>query len=322
RVTSGFFAVMGVHPSRESHRRPARGGLRRDVAVSFEVRGQVPLAGGRLSARLRAVTPGLFQTLDIRLVRGRPFQESDSLHSLPVAIIDRDLAERLWPHSDALGHRLELWKQRTIVGVVEGIRTSGPRSEHRPMIYVPFQQHPSSQINFVIKTGGKPLGIAAQVKKEMKRLDPGQPLFGLQSMEEALSISVARDRFQGLLMALFGVSGLLLSCIGLYGVLAFNVTQRTPEMGVRMALGARPRDVFRLVVGQGIGLLLAGLAIGNLVSLGSTRLLSSLLYGVGTMDAGMFIAASLTLLLAGVLASAIPARRAARLDPASALRFE
>jgi putative ABC transport system permease protein len=244
-----------------------------------------------------------------------------------VVIVDEALARRYWPGADALGKRLNLAGQpegvwSTVVGVVRHVHSAALTKEGEPQIYIPFAQSPRSTLSLVVRTAGDPRALAPLVRQRVRELDPDLPLARLGPMPELLARAAARPRFNLLLLAVFAGSALLLAALGIYGVTSYAVAQRTHEIGVRMALGARRGDVLALVVGQGMGLSLAGVGLGLAVALALSRLVAGLLFGVAATDPATY--AALALLLAGValVACWLPARRAAALDPVVALQEE
>ena len=275
------------------------------------------------------VSPGYFRTLGIPILRGRPLEARDLQGAPEVAVVSETLAKRYWPDEDAVGKRITFGTDEkgepswmTIVGIVADVRQRGLHADPRAEVYVSSLQSPSRYATLILRSSLEPSGLAASVGREVRAVDGDVPLYDVKTMREVLDGSLAARRFNMALLALFAAVAVLLAGVGLYGVLAYMVTQRTHEIGVRMALGARPRDVLRLVVGQGMLLSLGGVLIGTLGALGLTRLLSSLLVGVAATDPWTF--GTVAVLLSGVacLACYVPARRAARVDPLIALRYE
>ncbi|HEY9283638.1 MAG TPA: ABC transporter permease [Pyrinomonadaceae bacterium] len=278
----------------------------------------------------RVVSPGYFGTMGIELSRGRPFDErQDRADSAPVAIISETMARRLWPGEDPLGKRLRpggpdsvaAWI--TVVGVAEDVRQFELTAAPRLQMYLPHVQAtffvPS---HLVVSTQVEPLGLAAAVREAVWGIDKDQPVSDVRTMEEILSESIARQRFSMLLLGIFAGVAMLLGAVGIYGVVSYSVTQRAHEIGVRMALGARRGSVLRLIIGQGLKLVLIGVAVGIAAAFVLTRLMESLLFGVSATDPATFAAIPLVLVAAATLASYIPARRATKIDPIVALRYE
>ncbi|HZF12797.1 MAG TPA: ABC transporter permease [Thermoanaerobaculia bacterium] len=298
--------------------------------ASFVVEGR-PVRPGESEphAEYAVATPGYFQALGIPLLAGRSFDPHDGegpagMRGPGVVIVDEALARRYWPGRDPLGRRLHLAGQpdgvgSTVVGVVRHVHSNALAAEGEPQIYLPFAQSPRSTLSFVLRAAGDPLRLAPLVRASVRELDRNLPLARLTPMSDLLARAAARPRFNFLLLALFAGSALLLAALGIYGVTSYAVAQRTHEIGVRMALGAKRGDVVALVVGQGMGLALAGVGLGLLAALALSRLLSGLLFGVAATDPLTYTA--LALLLAGVAFAAcwLPAQRAAALDPVAAL---
>jgi predicted permease len=294
-----------------------------DHDMPFSVDGQA--APPAEEADFRIASPGYFRTLGTPLLSGREFGERDDAAAPAVAIVNRTFAERFLAGEPPLGRRVRLGQRGRpyeVVGVVGEVRHRSLDRAPRPELYVSYRQMQYGSMTVLLRTAGDPSALAAPLKREVLALDPGQPLTSLSTMDALLSDSLSARRFQALLLGSFAATALGLSALGLYGLLAHTVRQRTPEIGVRMALGARPADVVRLVVRGGLGLAALGVALGLAGALAATRVLDGLLFQVPTRDP-VTLAASGTLLLAiALLACALPARRASRIDPARALRCE
>jgi putative ABC transport system permease protein len=275
-----------------------------------------------VEARVRAVTPAYFRTLGIRLRSGREFNQNDRGRSA-VAILSESAARRLWPGvADPLGRRLMDKPPMTIVGIVEDTHASGIDAEVRPYLYVPFWQFAPAEFALAVRSTSDPLGLARAVRDEIWRMDRNQPVTNIAPLGEVVADSIAPRRFQAILMTAFVGFALALAAIGIYGVLAYAVGQRTQEIGVRMALGASRSSVVGGVLRQACGLALAGAAIGLLAAFRLTPLLRSLLYGVEIAEKPVFLGSAALLVGVAVIASLIPARRAAKLDPTTCLRCE
>ena len=276
----------------------------------------------------RRVTPDFFKTMDIRLLQGRPFTPADDEQAPGVAIADENLARRLWPGENALGKRVKLettglaqssWL--TIVGVARHVRQNALAEAGGDQLYLPMAQNTARLTTLVLRPAGSTKGLAASVRAAFRSIDPDLPI-EIKTIDQVVDDSLTRERFNTFLFTSFGLIALALTVIGVYGVMAYSVAQRTRDLGIRMALGAQKEDVLRLIVGQGARLTLLGLVLGLLGAWGLSRLMLSLLYGVGASDALTFISVPLLLGLLGLAASYLPARRAAKVDPLVALRYE
>jgi putative ABC transport system permease protein len=300
-------------------------------SLSFEIEGR-PMAKGELpSADFFNVGVGYFKTMGIPLVKGRDFNERDQHKSTPVIIVNETLARQFFPNEDAIGKRIhpgistyegEESVMREIVGVVGDVRNRELSTEARPTNYVPQTQTPFGQMTMVVRTTNDPHGIASAVRKQVAEMDRELPVFSIKTMDEYRSASVAAPRFNTTLLSAFAAVALVLTIVGLYGVMSYSVAQRTSEIGIRMALGAQTRDVLQLIVGQGLKLVGLGLAIGLLGAFALTRLMASLLFGVSAKDPLTFAAVAVVLALVALLACYLPARRASKVDPLVALRYQ
>ncbi|HXW93388.1 MAG TPA: ABC transporter permease [Terriglobales bacterium] len=275
------------------------------------------------------VTPGYLFALRIGLVRGRLLNEADGETSPLVVLVSETAAQRWWPNQDPIGRRVKMpgfdqgprpW--RTVVGVVNDVKQAGLNAPHTMQIYLPHAQYGNGYLTLVVRTESDPLSLAGQVRQQILKLDPEQAASNIASMDQVLSDAVAAERFSAALLSALAALGLLLASVGVYGVLSYGVSQKTREIGIRMALGALQRDVLSLEVGHGMKLLLTGVGAGMVAALLLTRLMSGLLYGVSPSDPATFGGVVLCLALAAVLGCYLPARRAARVDPMIALRHE
>ena len=274
---------------------------------------------------LRQASPGFFETMRIPLLRGRTFTEGDIAGSPRVVIINQTVAERYFPHQDPIGKTLQNSREMVpmqIVGVVADVKFSSLSTPKFEEMYLPYQQSPWMAMTIVVRSSSAAQPLVAAVREKITELDPDLPLTGILPMEKVVSVSVGQPRLITGLVGGFAGFALLLAALGIYGVMAYSVSQRSHEMGIRMALGAVPRDIFRLVVGQGMRLVLVGIALGFLASLGLTRLLATLLFGTSANDPITFGAVAILLVGVAMAACYLPARRATRVDPLIALRYE
>lgn len=268
-------------------------------------------------------------------MRGRTFTDQDRLGSEPVAVIDENLARQYWPDQDPLGKRIRNgsnspWK--IIVGVVAPVRHSqvaGNESSAEGVIgaakgvyYYPLYQEDSPAAFLIARTHGDPTALAATIREAVHAVDPGQPISDVKSMDQRVTLSLGPRRSAVALLTVFAVMALTLAAVGLFGLVRYNVTQRTQEIGVRMALGASPKDVLKMILGEGLRLALFGVGGGLVAAFALTRVMGGLLYGVSATDPLTFTAMAVLLTLVALFASWLPARRATRVDPLVALRYE
>jgi len=294
----------------------------------------VPKPGESLLSPLTSfVAPGYFETMGIELVEGRTFEESDGPDAPNVIILDEWLAKRYWPDRSPLGDRMLYGavpgmdsippeSLLTIVGVVKTIRhndLTAPASDHSGAYYLSIRQRPRSFLTLVARGGGDVTGLTPAIRETVSAIDPELPLFGVQTMRSRIDESLATRRVPLQLLGVFAGVALFLATVGIYGALAYTVSQRSREIGIRMAMGSAPRDVFRTVVVQGARVTAAGLVVGAAVALGLTRLMRSLLYGVEPTDPTVMVTVALVLALVGLAACVLPARRATSVDPVKAL---
>jgi putative ABC transport system permease protein len=271
------------------------------------------------------VTPDYFRAIGIPLLSGRDFSEQDTKESQQVIIVDQTMAQMVWPGQNPLGQRVTLAGEkspREVVGVVGRVKHWKLESDPVNVSYVPYLQAYSVPTTLVLRTTSDPMAMVAAVRDEVQAIDKELPLFSVKSMQQRVDESLAERRFTWFLLGAFAALALALAAVGIYGVMSYSVTQRTHEIGIRMALGAKPNDVLKLVIRQGMILALTGVAVGLVASFALTRLIASLLYGVSATDAATF--ALLSVLLAGVALGAcfVPARRATKVGPMVALRYE
>jgi len=289
----------------------------------------VPAIGHFPHPDFHDVSPDYFQAMGIPLMRGRYFAASDTAPAPPVVLISESLARRFWPGGDAVGKRILQGRKpdpkrpwRTIVGIVGDTKQYGLSAETKWEVYYPYLQNPPSDFAFVVRAASHPEGLTAAIKNEVHGIDKDVPVHDEVTMQKVVSDSVGTRRMTMLLLGLFAALAMVLAAVGVYGVISYSVTQQTHEIGVRMALGAERNDVLWLVVGKGLALALIGVGVGLAGALGLTRFLSSLLFGVRPTDPAIFLGVSLILAALSMVASYIPARRAARVDPMVALRYE
>ena len=274
------------------------------------------------------VAPGYFRTMGITLLSGRDFTDADTADGPKVTIVDDRLARQYWPNESAVGKRVrfgppednEPW--HTIIGVVRSVRHARMQEDSNQSVYLPHTQIPVGGLTVVARTTSDPHDIASAFRQAVAQIDRDQPISEISTMEEVVAESIWQPRLYATLFAVFAGGALVLALIGIYGVMAFLVQTRTHEIGVRMALGATARDVFKLIVGRGMKLTVIGVVIGVGGAIALTRLMHSLLFNTSATDPLTFIAISVLLSLAAFLACYIPARRAARVDPLTALRYE
>jgi putative ABC transport system permease protein len=286
-----------------------------------------PSPGQENDGRYRVCTPDYFQTMGISILKGRGFTDQDKSGSLPVIIVNETLAQRYWPNGDSLGKRIKFygpldrapWME--IVGIVQDVKHE-LNLPVTPEYYLPHAQDSWNAMVLVARTSVEPQSMANSIRQQVLALDKDQPVFDVRTMHEVRAISVAVYSFGSATMGIFAIVALVLAAIGIYGVMAFAVTQRTQEIGIRMALGARAIDVLKMVVKTGMSLAAVGVLAGLLGAFAITRLMASLLFGVSPTDAVTFALVAAGLLLVALLACYIPARRATKVDPLVALRYE
>jgi putative ABC transport system permease protein len=260
-------------------------------------------------------------------LHGRALTVFDKADSPPVVLINQTLARRHWPLEDPLGKKIafdSFGRAMTceIVGVVGDVRPRGLDSEPQPEIYLPYAQDPFGSVTWLVRTAGDPMSLLPAVKEKIREVNPTQTFASTATLEQLLDRSTSARRFNLFLLGSFAALAMLLAGVGLYGLISYTTAQRTHEIGIRMALGAQSSDVLRLVIGQGMKLALAGIAIGLAASWGLTRLMESLLFGVTPTDPLTFAGVSLLLLSVALVACWVPARRATKVDPLTALRIE
>jgi predicted permease len=300
-------------------------------STGINVEGDPPPAPGEVKfVDFRSVTPGYFATLRIPMVAGRDVAWSDTPDTPAVIVVSQAAARAFWPNRDAIGRRIKLGPSNnasmpwlTVVGVVGNVQQFDLVRQPRPAIYLAGSQDPGTGDtvrDWVVRTAGDPAALAPVARSAVWAVDDALPITRLQSLDRVRAAATGREQFTLLLVTLFAVLALVLAAVGLYGVTAYAVAQRTRELGIRVALGATSRDVLRLVLDTGGRLVLVGLAIGTLAALALSRLMSTLLFGVSVRDPMTFAGVALLLAVVSMVACYIPARRATRVDPVAALR--
>ncbi len=322
-------AVPGVKSATIAYDHP----LQSNWLDSFQIEGRVASPEQSLSANFIPVGPDYFDTVGVRLAAGRKFTPQDDQDHPGVAIVNESFARHYFPNENALGQRMRpsppgrIWRNQRltsfeIVGIVNDVRFAGLEAPSEPAYYLPASQAPLQDMTILVRTTVDPLSLVGPVRQAVLSIDPNQPISNVSTLEKVVDDSMAQRRLNMLLMGLFGGLAMLLSAVGIYGLLSHSVTQRTQEMGIRMALGAQVSDVLKLVLRQGMMLALAGVAIGLIGAFALTRLIRGLLFGVTPNDATTFIVVAAVLTIVALLACYIPARRATKVDPLIALRYE
>ncbi|MCW5971023.1 MAG: ABC transporter permease [Blastocatellales bacterium] len=322
RVLAEVHALPGVGAAALASNAPFGGGFQRSITVE----GREPPAGGRgILTTVNDVTPGYFDAAGIKLRRGRGFNAFDREGAPHVAIINEAAARRFWPDEDPVGKRYQFFGEdfhHEVVGVAADTVQFTLGEDPQPQIYLPLEQHYSPELTLHVQTTGAPDALMPQVRRAVQSLDSNLPIFGAASIGQLLDQALWAPRMGAGMLGLFALLALALACIGLYGVLSYNVAQRTQEIGVRMALGASSRTIFAMVLSQGLTLVGVGAALGVLGGLAATQLVAGFLFGVSAADPLTFIITPLVLGLVGLAAAWLPARRATRVDPLVALRYE
>jgi predicted permease len=319
-------ALPGVRQAGMVNFLPLYGGL--GSATDFTIEGKpAPPPGQELTTSVRAADAGYFGAMDIPLLRGRNFTDIEDGEARHVVIISESLAKKYFPGEDPLGKRIDVDmfdkpNPTEIIGIVGDVRYDSLTDEARPTAYFPHPELTYSFMTLAIRTSGDPAELAPAVRRELAAIDPDQPVSDVRTMTQVMADTVARPRFNTLLLGLFAGLATLLAAIGIFGVMNYSVTLRTRELGLRMALGAQPGRVLMLVLRQGLWLTLVGIAVGLVGAVALTRLMSSLLFGVTATDPVTFAVIALLLLIVSLIACYIPARRATRIDPMIALRYE
>jgi putative ABC transport system permease protein len=308
--------------------------LQTNWGESFAIEGRITPPNSRdLTANFNPIGPDYFVTVGAPMIRGRQFTPQDDPNHPGVVIVNEAFVRQHFPNEEPLGRRLilsqpaRLWRDNSrsafeIVGVVGNLKSGGLQAETKPTYYVPTTQAPLHDMTLLVRTTTEPTAIVPALRQAVWSIDPNQPISDVSTMEQIVSDSISKPRLNMTLMALFGALALILAAVGIYGLLSYTVTQRTREMGIRMALGAQVGDVLRLVLKQGMVLAIVGQVIGLAGALALTRLIRALLFGVTPTDVTIFAAVVAVLTTIALLACYLPARRATKVDPLKALRYE
>jgi putative ABC transport system permease protein len=327
RLDAALASLPGVTAAATTSVLPLSGA---NFSISFSVVGRPVAPQDEPSGQMRAVSPGYFHALQMKLIRGRGIEVSDRLDSQPVVVVNEALAKQIFPNQDPIGQQLRVGYSishdpappRTIVGIVEDIRSDSLQTEPPQQYYVPSAQLDFSAFALVLRIAGQPALLANAVRMQVQQIDPDLALFNVRTMDEVLASSVSQSSFDTTVLSLFALAALLLASIGVYGVTAYSVRQRTQEIGIRMALGAERGAILKMIFREVLRLALAGVAFGVAGAVLLTRLMAGMLYQVQTVDPLTFAAASILITFVALLAGYLPARRAAQIDPLIALRSE
>jgi putative ABC transport system permease protein len=322
RVLERLNALPGVEVAAATHRLPLRG----NSAIGYQIEGrEASVSGGNDRVNFRSVSPEYFRAMGTPLVAGRTFSDEEAWQRPSAVIINQKFQRLRFPDENPLGKRIRFGgggPPLTIVGIAADAKESGLNVETEPCVYVPYAGIASPQMALVLRTRTEPLNLAAAANASVRGIDAEQSVSGISTLEDLVRETVAQPRFNTGLLALFALLALLLAAVGIYGVIAYSVTQRIQEIGLRVALGAEPRDIMKLVIGQGMKLVAIGLGLGMIAALGLTRWLNTLLFDVEATDPLTYAVIAVLLATAALLACYIPARRAMKVDPLVALRHE
>jgi predicted permease len=297
-----------------------------DFAAGFFIEGRPqPPPGQEPRAGYQVVTPGYFRTMGIPITSGRDFRAGDTREAPQVVMINATMARQQWPGQDPIGRRLKIGSSTagwmTVVGVTGDIRHLGPATPPRPEIYQPHSQNSFPFMAFVVRTAGPPEALVPAIRSAVTSLDSAQPISGVNTMETHIANALARPRFLSVLVAAFGLLALVLAIVGIYGVMAYAVAQRTREIAIRSALGASAPQVMRMVLARAAWLALAGVAIGLVLTLVASRALTGMLFEISVTDPGTYAGVILLLGTVAMMAAAIPAIRATRIESSRVLRL-
>jgi putative ABC transport system permease protein len=305
-----------------------------DASLNFTVENRPVVASAdQPRAKYRAASADYFQAMGIPLVKGRYFERTDGEKTPGVVLINNTMARRFWPNEDPIGKRMKAGFDNsqwcTIVGIVGDVKHTGLDADINAEMYYQYLQVPPALMSFVegtmtlvLRTNADPASMTSAARNEVRKLDGDLAVFNVKTMDDLVAGSLAQPRFRTMLLGTFAAVALMLAAIGLYGVIAYSVTQRINEMGVRMALGAQKSDVLKLIVGQGAQLSAIGIGLGLAIALGLMRVMSKLLFGVNATDPLTFVVTAAVIFAVALVASTIPALRAIKLDPVVALRCE
>jgi len=318
-------ALPGAEAVAVTHVLPFTG---RDWVLALEIKDRPAAQGDLPSVNYFAVSPDYFRTLGIPLLQGRAFTDRDRIGGAPVAIVSQSFAQRYYPQGNALGQRISVtngpqtWRE--IVGIVGDVKNSSLDQPTQPQVYDPILQQPFQNLSFAVRAASTTAaaGLSAALRREVYAVDPAQPVYGVQTLDSLVADSLARNRFALTLFVVFSVVAITLAALGIYSVMAYGVTQRYREFGIRLALGAKPGDILRLVLGHGGRLVALGIGAGLLGALAATRLIQSMLFATSSSDPLVFALVATGMAAIAFVACWIPARRATRIDPVTALRAE
>jgi putative ABC transport system permease protein len=322
QIINRLQAIPGVQSVGAISRLPLTPG---NSSRGFKIEGYAE-SNDSLNVDYRVISPDYFRSMGIRLVKGRDIDDHDNRPSSGVVIINETMAQRFWPNESAVGRRVRIEGDQNpwmdVVGIVADVKHFGLEAQAKPEIYVPYFSDPWPFMTIVVRSSSDLASLSAAIRDQMWSVDKNIPIPEIRGMNQLLSTSVARPRFNMLLLGIFAAIALVLSAVGVYGVMSYSVVQRTHEIGIRMALGAAKADVLKLVVGQGMRLSIIGIGLGAVAALALTRVLTTMLFGVEPTDPATFVLISVLLTIVTLAACIVPARRATKVDPIVALRYE